>query len=197
MTDGKGGKTSYTYDGDGNLIKATPPAPLGERRFECDSLGRLTASVNGRGQRVTYEYDAQDRLLSTTVPAAAGVADRTIYQSYDADGNVNFNDSVISYDAQNRQDYIKDPSGVEFSTWFDAAGNMLGVVGAGQDWIAPGSVDSGLCQHARLDRSDTAPGPRERTPSRRGRGTQAGHRTSRARLRRAVRQRRSSNPGTG
>lgn len=124
----------YAYDADGNLTKITPPSPLGARTYEYDSLGRLIASTNGRGQRVTYQYDAQDRLLATTIPATGNLPARTLYKSYDADGNESFNDSVISWDAQNRQSYIKDPAGNEFSTWFDAAGNMMGVSGGGEDY---------------------------------------------------------------
>lgn len=132
-TDGNGNTTRYGYDGDGNLTRITPPAPLGARTFEYDSLGRLIASTNGRGQRLTYVYDAQDRLLSTTIPAAPGVPARTVSQSWDGDGNLTYNDATISYDTQNRQSWIQDANGVGYSVWYDPAGNIGGINGGGQD----------------------------------------------------------------
>lgn len=39
-TDAGGNKTSYSYDGQGNLTKSTPPSPLGATSYTYDNLGR-------------------------------------------------------------------------------------------------------------------------------------------------------------
>lgn len=64
-TDANNKKTTYTYSG-GNLIKTTPPAPLGPTLYEYDAVGRVTKVTDGNAKATTYAYDAADRITLTT-----------------------------------------------------------------------------------------------------------------------------------
>jgi len=125
ITKGNGNVTRYTYNANGDLTKITPPSPLGVQSFEYDSLGRMTASVNGRGHRITYTWDNQDRKVSYSIPDTPAGNPWTNYLTYDADGNVTYNQSTLEYDALNRLVSMKTPAHANPSTvGYDPAGNV-------------------------------------------------------------------------
>jgi len=125
ITKGNGNVTRYTYNANGDLTKVTPPSPLGVQTFEYDSLGRMTASINGRGHRITYTWDNQDRKVSYTIPDTPAGNPWTNYLTYDADGNVTYNQSTMGYDALNRLVSMKTPAHANPSTvGYDPAGNV-------------------------------------------------------------------------
>ncbi|MGW5868836.1 hypothetical protein ACWFRJ_42605 [Streptomyces sp. NPDC055239] len=68
MSSSKTVKTSFTYDGQGNLVKASPPKPLGESTYTYDSLGRTETLTDGRSIKMVLTYDRLDRIktVSTT-----------------------------------------------------------------------------------------------------------------------------------
>ncbi|MGW5604481.1 RHS repeat-associated core domain-containing protein, partial [Streptomyces rochei] len=141
--DGNGKVTSFTYDDHGNLIKVTPPAPLGETTYTYDALGRVETVKDGRGITTVYAYDSRDRVheVSST--------NFTVTYSYDGDGNVKSRTDASGttkwdYDKLNREsvrtlqngaqtalaytpggdvDFYTDPTGTTDYTW-DKAGRL-------------------------------------------------------------------------
>lgn len=141
--DGNGKVTSFTYDDQGNLIKVTPPAPLGETTYTYDALGRVETVKDGRGITTVYAYDSRDRVheVSST--------NFTVTYSYDGDGNVKSRTDASGttkwdYDKLNREsvrtlqngaqtalaytpggdvDFYTDPTGTTDYTW-DKAGRL-------------------------------------------------------------------------
>ena len=61
VKDAKGNVTRYLYDSSGNLVKITPPSPLGVVTYTYDSLGRVYSVVKGSGVTNLYEYDVNDQ----------------------------------------------------------------------------------------------------------------------------------------
>lgn len=64
--DGNNARTSYTYDAKGNLLKVTPPSPLGPTSYTYDALGRTVSVTDGNLKKTSYEYDDRDQLVRTT-----------------------------------------------------------------------------------------------------------------------------------
>lgn len=64
--DANGNVTSYLYNATGDLVKVTPPAPLGATTYTYDALSRVKTVKDGNGKTTTYTYDARDRILTTT-----------------------------------------------------------------------------------------------------------------------------------
>ncbi|MYZ18457.1 RHS repeat domain-containing protein, partial [Streptomyces sp. SID337] len=57
MSAAKTVKTSFKYDDKGNLVKVTPPKPLGETTYTYDELGRTETLTDGRGIKKVFTYD--------------------------------------------------------------------------------------------------------------------------------------------
>uniref|UniRef100_UPI00099D38FA RHS repeat-associated core domain-containing protein n=1 Tax=Streptomyces aureocirculatus TaxID=67275 RepID=UPI00099D38FA len=83
MSASKSVSTSFRYDDKGNLLKATPPAPLKPTTYTYDALGRPETVTDGRGIKTVYEYDERDRITKVTSSSKA-----TVVYSYDGDGNL-------------------------------------------------------------------------------------------------------------
>ncbi|ROP44393.1 RHS repeat-associated protein [Rathayibacter sp. PhB185] len=64
-TDGNNKVTSYAYNSKGELLTATPPAPLGTTTYTYDSLSRVRTVKDGRGTTLTYQYGVDDRIQVT------------------------------------------------------------------------------------------------------------------------------------
>ncbi|MBB6439638.1 RHS repeat-associated core domain-containing protein [Streptomyces candidus] len=143
LTATKSVNTSFTYDSKGNLVKATPPAPLGATTYTYDALGRTAMTTDGRGIQSIYTYDNRDRIreVSTT--------NTTVTYLYDGDGNLkqrvddigtikydfdplsretvrtlqDGSQTVLAYTPAGNVDTFRDPSGTIDYT-YDAANNL-------------------------------------------------------------------------
>jgi RHS repeat-associated protein len=108
---GPGGVVSYTYDGNGRLLRAGP------RTFAYDNNGNLVDAINGTGS-ISYDYDGLNRLIRAT--SATGVTE----YAYDAMGH-----RVLKTDGGGSTRYLIDPFG---------AGELSRVL---RETNASGSVD--------------------------------------------------------
>ncbi|MFJ9130007.1 RHS repeat-associated core domain-containing protein [Streptomyces sp. NPDC102340] len=143
VKDARNKVTSFHYDGQGNLDKVTPPAPLGATTYTYDSLGRPETALDGRGIETVYTYDHRDRIteVSTT--------NTTVRYTYDGDGNLKTrtddigtikydfdplsretvrtlqdgSQTVLAYTPAGNVDTYTDPGGTIDYTW-DAANNL-------------------------------------------------------------------------
>lgn len=136
-TDGNGNTTDYEYDGAGNLVQVSPPAPLGAVTMTYDAVGRMTSRTDGEGQTTSYAYDDNDRITEVlgddSTSCAAGT--RACY-TYDGNGNrTTMTDATgvttYGYDARNRQTSKQLPGGQTLSVTYDAVGNTTSSTDAG------------------------------------------------------------------
>ncbi len=124
-TDGNGNVTKNTYDSNGNLLKVTPPSPLGATTYTYDSLGRVTSVTDGKGQKTQYVYDVMDRLVKTTYANGSAVT-----TSYYPNGLVkNVDDSAggsqtFQYDTRGNTTSQTGPTVENEKMTYDAAGNL-------------------------------------------------------------------------
>lgn len=68
VTDPKGLKTTYTYDGLGQMRTTTSP-DTGTTQRTYDEAGNLKTSTDARGVTTTYAYDALNRMTSKIYPS--------------------------------------------------------------------------------------------------------------------------------
>lgn len=114
--------TTYTYDRDGNLTRATDPNTF-YTGSEYDKASRLTASIDKNGIRTTYTYDAANRVLTRTVDAGTvGAINPITGQPY-----LNLL-TQYEYNAFGESIKVTDPEGVVTETVFDRKGQMAAVV---------------------------------------------------------------------
>ncbi len=71
--DGNGNETAMSYDGNGNMLTRTAPAPLsyGET-WTYTAKNDVATYTNGRGNTTTYGYDTAGNLTSVTYPDPDG-----------------------------------------------------------------------------------------------------------------------------
>jgi RHS repeat-associated protein len=130
-TDGNGHATTYSYDGNGNLTKVTPPAPIGATTVVPDPLSRPSSVTDPKGQKTSYTYDKNGRITqllfngTTTCSTSAGTC---IKYTYDGAGNLKTRidvsgTSTFTYDFENRVTAKNTPAG-NSSVTYDAAGNV-------------------------------------------------------------------------
>ncbi|MFD9905018.1 RHS repeat-associated core domain-containing protein [Streptomyces sp. NPDC059063] len=82
VKDANGKATKATYDAKGNVVKVTPPSPMGATSYTYDEAGRIHTATDGRGTKVTFTYDHRDRVKKVSGPT--GWAE----YSWDGDGNL-------------------------------------------------------------------------------------------------------------
>lgn len=88
VTDGRGNKTSYTYDQGGAGFRASKTDPLGRTTtFERNEYGAILRQTGPDGLVTEYVRDERNRVLSETV-SGPGVAPRTTTYTRDAQGRV-------------------------------------------------------------------------------------------------------------
>ncbi|MDL5206043.1 RHS repeat-associated core domain-containing protein [Streptomyces sp. ALI-76-A] len=147
-SDANNKKTSFRYDGQGNLITATPPAPQNPTTYTYDALGRTATATDGRGVKTVYTYDDRDRVTKVTTPQS------TVSYLYDGDGNLTSrtdvtgvqtyrfdalsretirtlqdgSQTVLAYTADGNVDTYTDPGGVTDYEW-DAANRLTVLTG--------------------------------------------------------------------
>ncbi|MEU2554844.1 RHS repeat-associated core domain-containing protein [Streptomyces sp. NPDC013313] len=126
-TDAGGNKTSYSYDGQGNLSKTTPPSPLGATTYTYDTLGRPATVLDGRGVTTTYTYDNHDRV--TKVATSGGSGNLTVGYTYDRDGNLLTQTDAsgtltFTYDGLGREATRTLADGAVYTQGYDPAGNL-------------------------------------------------------------------------
>lgn len=141
-TNGNSQVTKNTYDNNGNLLKVTPPAPLGATTYTYDSLGRVTSATDGKGQKTQYVYDVMDRVVKVTY--ANGGAVTTSY--YPNGLTKTIDDSAggtqsFQYDTRGNITKQTGPNTASAATYgYDAAGNLTTATDAS------GAVDYGYDQ---------------------------------------------------
>jgi RHS repeat-associated protein len=81
-TDGNKNTTKYEYNTKHDLVKITPPSPLGATELTYDAIDRVKTVKDGRGITATYTYDGEDRVTKVEYSDGSSVS-----FEYDADGN--------------------------------------------------------------------------------------------------------------
>lgn len=120
-----GGVTRYAYDGSGNLVSVTPPAPAGATVYTHDALGRVTTARDGNNQTVAYRYNVRDDVVEATYPGAASVTTQfnemgLVSKVLDLAGGA----KDLTYDTLGRLTKQVGPNGADQSYAYDLAGNV-------------------------------------------------------------------------
>jgi RHS repeat-associated protein len=69
ITDPRGNLTTMTYDGRGNMLTRTAPEPIGTTEsWTYDSSNLVTSHTNGAGETSEFEYSAVGQLVTVTDP---------------------------------------------------------------------------------------------------------------------------------
>ena len=132
FTDADGNKTTFSYDGNHNLLKALGPAGQPLQTQQYDTSGRLIAVVDGNGKttQITSNVAGQQQ----TVVDPTGLL-TTVY-TFDDLGDVVRLDQVFdtktltttaTYDAAGRPLTRTDPLGHKWVATYDSNGNLLSV----------------------------------------------------------------------
>ncbi|MGW0117905.1 RHS repeat-associated core domain-containing protein [Streptomyces sp. NPDC003327] len=124
MSSTKSVSTSFTYDAKGNLIKVTPPAPLGVTMYTYDDLGRPASARDGRGVTTLYTYDHRDRIVKVDTSGYA-----TVTYSYDGDGNLTLRSdgtgvTAYAFDPLSRETVRTLQNGSQTRLTYTPAGNV-------------------------------------------------------------------------
>lgn len=162
QTDAAGIVTSLSYDGVGNLLTLSPPAPRGAIHYTYDTLSRVASVTDGNGVTVSYTYDRLDRITQITNTTGGG-SDGRQTTGYDFNGNVTYTqvlngrvdytysprnevlgatvstdvyvDSVsYGYDPAGNLTWLQDPNGLS-SYNYDVANRLISMETAFGDWI--------------------------------------------------------------
>jgi RHS repeat-associated protein len=122
LVDGRGNRSTFAYDGSGNLTKLTYPGGSQET-ITYDAAGNPTTFASRSGAVITYTYDTQGQLLRKDYPDGSWVA-----YTYDAAGNLTSASDAsgtitMQYDTNtNLLTRITYPSGHSFTFSYDQAG---------------------------------------------------------------------------
>jgi RHS repeat-associated protein len=110
VTDPRGKTTTMTYDGKGNLLTRTAPAPLSYQQiYTYNGFNDVLTAQDGRGNTTSYGYDANGNLTSVTQPGG-------VVTQYGRDPSGN---GLLRS--------ITDPRGKLTSLDYDSAGNLTAV----------------------------------------------------------------------
>ncbi len=148
-TDPLGRVTKHAYDTHGNEISlvanfvdqgAQTADQNVETTFTYTTAGLLASSTDPVGATTSYTYDALGRQLTEALPGDASIEALTRTMTYDSYGNVlteadswtgTTRTTTYVYDNRNRQIEVTDPAGVESSTTYDEAGNVIETTSGG------------------------------------------------------------------
>jgi RHS repeat-associated protein len=124
-TEPNGNVTTYTYDSYGNMLSMTD-ALNNTATYTYNQWGQVTSVTDQQGNVTTNTYDSNGNLISTTDPSG-GV---TQYQ-YDSKGNVTSvttplgQVTTMTYDQYGNPATVTDPTGSVSTLTYDISGNML------------------------------------------------------------------------
>ena len=136
IIDGRGKKTSLSYDERGNLLSETAPAPLSyQRSWTYNSTNDVTSATDWRGHATNYSYatsatsDYQVGQLKTVTDPVGGV---TTYTYYTASGvkqglvkaitNARSKTTNFDYDTAGNLNSITSPLGFITTMAYDSSG---------------------------------------------------------------------------
>jgi RHS repeat-associated protein len=134
VTDPRGNTTTLTYDGRGNLLTRTAPAPLSfVETYTYDAANNVRSYRDGRANTTTMTYDPAGNLRTVTGPAP--VSPVTTY-AYDPAGTgllFSITDprgkvTTFAYDARANRNRITSPLGNVTTMTYDAAGRITSLV---------------------------------------------------------------------
>lgn len=135
--DGRGNKTTYSYDAKGNLTTIDPPGSAqGNVTLAYNTqLSRISSITDGKGQRREFSYDPLDRVTQIKFYNSGNVLQRTDSYSYDKNGNrLTRSDASGSYsyvyDALNRMTEESRPGHPRTYMAYDAMSNLASIIAA-------------------------------------------------------------------
>ena len=170
LSDAKGNRLAYTYDGFDRLASTTYPATAAfgstAESFTYDADGNVRTRTTRRGDTITYGYDTLNRLASKAEPFGTS----SVSYAYDLAGHVtSVSDNGValaaaaqatslvtnaSYDALNRPLSVNWspvaaqappglPAAVGFSHRYDATNRRIGTIASDSTWLAyPGPAST-------------------------------------------------------
>ncbi len=109
--DGLGNETTFVYDENDNLLSVLDPEGY-KTEYSYDKNGNRATLKNARGYTTTYVYDVKDRLIETVEPPPHG------------------KQTIITYDAFDRKETVKDRWGNVTRYGYDDLGNLTSVINA-------------------------------------------------------------------
>ena len=131
-TDPRGKTTTQTWDGAGNLLTRSPPAPLSYvQTWTYNARNDVATYINGRNKTTTYTYDTAGNLTKVTAPEGAetefgrdAVGTGLLVSLTDPRDNV----TTYGYDAQANLTSSVTPLGNRTTMGYDTAGGLTSVV---------------------------------------------------------------------
>lgn len=142
--DGRNNKTTYEYDGAGNLTREKTPGPQGDTVYTYDQLARVTSVIDGRGEKRTMLYDDMGRVLRVTYVNDPGTTQDDVWTEYDydeagnliarRDGGSGFStaqEDTYDFDRRNQltSEALRSGSSIEYA--YDRSGNLTTLDDAG------------------------------------------------------------------
>lgn len=140
MTDGRGNKTQYTYDGNKQLTEIITPLGTPSVQMSYDDRYRVSKQTVGEDELYAFAYQGEDAAEATTITDSYGNA---TVQKHDEQGrqteiiHPDGTTEEFKHDDHNSRTYYKDPAGGEYSYSYDVRGNMLtldGPLGLHKQW---------------------------------------------------------------
>ena len=132
ITDPRGKTTTQTWDGAGNLLTRTAPAPLTYvQTWTYNARNDVATYINGRSKTTTYTYDTAGNLTKVTAPEGAETefgrdpaGTGLLVSLTDPRDKV----TTFAYDPQANLTSTVTPLGNRTTTGYDTAGRLTSVV---------------------------------------------------------------------
>lgn len=128
MTDGRGNRTEYQYNGDKQLTEVIRPSGNPSVRMSYGDKYRVSRQIVGESELYAFTYEGEDAAESTTITDAYG--NKTVHE-HDEEGrqsriiHPDGTFEVFEHDEHNSRTRYLDPAGGEYSYTYDDNGNML------------------------------------------------------------------------